>query len=299
PLPGRHDPDAARRRRRQGPGPAALAAQLPRDRDAARALAALTAPLGSRAETAARLPSSGSLPLQLEAAERAAAEGRGAPVAVAVSLEHVDEAAERRPVDEPEPVDPERDAGEPPDAGLATLTVDPLGDADARRQQAAAPAHGPDTVELPHATTVPRDARSKRPLPADGGGARRRAAGRRRLAVRAEVGRLPRRARERRRRARALEPERPAAPPVLPGAAAARRAAAAALGARRRDRDRAGGAARLRRDADAPAPGREPHPQALGRDPGAARRLRPPALGRGGRARAAAGGAARRARARR
>ena len=41
-------------------------------------------------------------------------------------------------------------------------------------------------------------------------------------AVRAEVGRLPRRARERGRRAAALVAERPAAAALLPGAAAAR-----------------------------------------------------------------------------
>src|SRR5437667_12599547 len=73
-----------------------------------------------------------------------------------------------------------------------------------------------------------------RPVPADGGRAGARAAGRGRLAVRAEVGRVSRRARERRRRARVVVAERAPAAAVLPRAAAARRPAAATLGARRR-----------------------------------------------------------------
>ena len=52
----------------------------------------------------------------------------------------------------------------------------------------------------------------------------------------------------------------------------ARRAAAAALGARRRGGDRPRGRARLRRDADAPPPGRVADPAAVRRDPGAVRR---------------------------
>ena len=139
-----------------------------------------------------------------------------------------------------------------------------------------------------HTVTLSVGARAKRSLPADGGPARARASARRRLAVRAEVGRLPRRPRERRRRARALEPQRPAAAPLLPRAGAARRAAAAALRARRRDRDRARRRARLRRDAAAAPSGGEPHPQALGRDARDVRRLRPAALGRRAGARAAA-----------
>ena len=119
-----------------------------------------------------------------------------------------------------------------------------------------------------------------RPVSADGGRARPRAAARRRLGVRAEVGRIPRRARERRRRAAALVAQRPAAAALLPGAPAARRAPAAALRDRRRNRDRYRRSDRLRRDADAPAPGREPHPQALGRDPGAVHRLRRARSGR-------------------
>ena len=75
---------------------------------------------------------------------------------------------------------------------------------------------------------------------------------RRRLAVRAEVGRVPRRARERRRRARALVAEGAPAAPLLPRAAAARRPPPSPLRARRRDRHRAGRRPRLRRDADAP-----------------------------------------------
>src|SRR3954465_3175080 len=50
------------------------------------------------------------------------------------------------------------------------------------------------------------------------------------MAAGAEVGRIPRRARERRRRAGALVAERPAAPALLPGAGTARRAAAAPFG---------------------------------------------------------------------
>src|SRR5215217_717758 len=104
-------------------------------------------------------------------------------------------------------------------------------------------------------TRLPRNARSKRSIPADGGGARAGAARRRRLAVRAEVGRLSGRARERRRRARALVAQGAAAAPLLPGAPPAGRLAPAALRARRRDRDRARRHARLRLDADAAAPG--------------------------------------------
>ena len=87
---------------------------------------------------------------------------------------------------------------------------------------------------------------------------------RRGSAVRAEVGRLPGRARERRRRARAV---------VAQGAPAARyfgaepaQGPASPLRARRRDRDRARRRARLRADADAAAPRRAtstswpPHP---------------------------------------
>ena len=91
----------------------------------------------------------------------------------------------------------------------------------------------------------------------------------RRLAVRAEVGRLPRRPGERRRRARALVAQRTAAAALLPGAASARRSAPAPLRPRRRDRDLARRRAGLRLDADAAPPGRVAHSQAVGRDSGA------------------------------
>ncbi len=83
------------------------------------------------------------------------------------------------------------------------------------------------------------DARPRRPFPAHGGRARLGAPRRRRLAVRAEVGRVPRSAGERRRRARALVAQGAAAAALLPRAARARRAASSPLRARRRDRDRA------------------------------------------------------------
>ncbi len=73
---------------------------------------------------------------------------------------------------------------------------------------------------------VLRHAHSRSPFPADGGRARRRAAGARRLAVRAEVGRVPRRPREHERRAGALEPERPATAALLPRASSGRQQAA-------------------------------------------------------------------------
>ena len=151
--------------------------------------------------------------------------------------------------------------------------------------------HSPE----PRVWTCP-NARPQRPVPADGGGARRRAPVRRRLAVRAEVGRLPRRARERQRRARALVAQRPPAAALLPGAARGRRRAASPLRARRRDRDRARRRARLRRDADAAPSRREPRAQALRRDPGDVRRVRPAALEGQADAREADREAARRAR---
>ena len=113
----------------------------------------------------------------------------------------------------------------------------------------------------------PADLDAADSLPADGGGARPRAARGRRVAVRAEVGRLPGPARERVRRAAPVVAERAAAAPLLPRARAARRAAPAALVPRRRDRDRARRRARLRRDADEAPPRREPRAQALGGDP--------------------------------
>ena len=67
--------------------------------------------------------------------------------------------------------------------------------------------------------SLPARARPERPLPADGGQLVRELPAGDGLAVRAEVGRLPRRARERRRRARALVAERAAAAALLPRAA--------------------------------------------------------------------------------
>src|SRR4029450_9535576 len=104
---------------------------------------------------------------------------------------------------------------------------------------------------------------------------------RERLAVRAEVGRLPRGARERRARARALVAERATAAAVLPRAAPARRPASSPFRSRRRERDRAR-PPRLRLNAEAAAPGRAPRPQAVGGDSRGVRRLRPAALGREG-----------------
>ena len=118
----------------------------------------------------------------------------------------------------------------------------------------------------------------RRTFPADGGGARLRAAGGRRLAVRAQVGRLSRDPRERRRRARALVAEGAAAAALLPGAPPARRPAPAPLRARRRDRDRPGRRPRLRLDADAAPPGREPSQPAGEGDPGRVHRVRRPPL---------------------
>src|SRR5207244_1647517 len=100
---------------------------------------------------------------------------------------------------------------------------------------------------------------------------------------------------EPRRRPSPLEPERAAAPALLPRAREGGRAAPAGLGARRRDRDRPGRQTGVRRAAAPPAPGGEPHPEAVGRDPRGVRRLRPDGVERRARARAAAGEAAARA----
>src|SRR3954452_22892646 len=135
------------------------------------------------------------------------------------------------------------------------------GSAPPARRTFQVPSRAPTTHSLP------QGARPKRPLPAHGGRARLRAADRRRLAVRAEVGRLPRRARERRRRAGAVVAQGAAAAALLPRAATARRPAPAPLRARRRDRDRARRRPRLRLDADAPEPGGEPPQQARRREP--------------------------------
>src|SRR6266542_389093 len=163
-----------------------------------------------------------------------------------------------------------------------------------------------DRASFPTGVTAPRPVTTIRrirkaygcagtqcPLPTHGGAPRRGAARGRRLAVRAQVGRVSRRARERLERALSLESQRPAAAPVLPRALAARRVASAPLGPRRRDRARAERPAGLRRAPAPPPPRREPHPQALGRDPHALRPLRRPALERRSRLEAAAGGAPR------
>ena len=104
----------------------------------------------------------------------------------------------------------------------------------------------------------------------------------RRLAVRAQVGRFPRRAREPRRRASALESQRQAAVALLPGATRARHEAAARVCARRGDRDRARRRSAVRLSPDAPAPRGEQDQPARGRDSGAFRRVRrAPVGGRG------------------
>src|SRR5919204_5318828 len=111
-----------------------------------------------------------------------------------------------------------------------------------------------DGASLPTGVTAPRpvtttlrsirlelslvpDAWPECALPPDGGRARLGAARARRLAVRAEMGRLPRHPRERRRRARALEPKRAATPALLPRASRSGRPPSADVGARRPDRD--------------------------------------------------------------
>ena len=99
--------------------------------------------------------------------------------------------------------------------------------------RAAPPPHPNERAGRAAGRPRPRD-----PVPADGGRARPRAARGRRVAVRAEVGRLPRPARERLRRAAPLVAERAPPPSLLPGARAARRPPAPAIVPRRRDRDR-------------------------------------------------------------
>ena len=103
------------------------------------------------------------------------------------------------------------------------------------------------------------------PLVADAGQGGDRDPERRRMALRAEVGRLPLHRLPRRRHDRAGQPQRAAVHPLLPRAArAAAGVAAPALRRRRRDR-RAGhrrSRARLRRAAAAHPPGRVPRPPA-------------------------------------
>ena len=105
-----------------------------------------------------------------------------------------------------------------------------------------------------------------------------------RLAVRAQVGRLPLPRLPRRRPDRAPVEDRPAAGPLLPGGGRApARAARPPLRARRRDRHPAGRPPVLRRSPPAHPPGREPDRAALAGAPRGAHRLRP-AGGRAGQA---------------
>ena len=111
---------------------------------------------------------------------------------------------------------------------------------------------------------------------ADAGQALGRDPGRRRLAVRAEVGRLPHPRVPRRRRGLPAEPRLEAAGPLLPRArSAAARGAAGARRPRRRDRDRGAGRARLRVAAAAHPPGGVARGAAGARDPGVVRGVGP------------------------
>src|SRR5207244_7024928 len=101
-------------------------------------------------------------PPQLECSDLAAEEPRTAAVAVAVPLEDVDEARQRRPVAELEPAHVERDR-HGTEQRLPLRAVDPLADAVERRQRAGRAPGGPDPVELPHAVTLPSRARPTRP----------------------------------------------------------------------------------------------------------------------------------------
>src|SRR4029450_13133930 len=87
-------------------------------------------------------------------------------------------------------------------------------------------------------------------VPAHGGRDRRGTADGR-VAVRTEVGRVPRRAGEPRRRAAAVVAQRATAAALLPGARGGRREAPAGVRARRRDHRRPEGAARVRPGPDA------------------------------------------------
>ena len=88
------------------------------------------------------------MPDEPEAPVRAAERRRATPVAVAVSLEHVDEEREGRAVAKLEPLDVE---GKPRPASHHRLTagaVDSLAHAGERRQRAGYPLNIPDPVEL-------------------------------------------------------------------------------------------------------------------------------------------------------
>ena len=141
----------------------------------------------------------------------------------------------------------------------------------------------------------------RRPARADRADARqggRLAAERRRLPVRAEVGRLSRhRLSSARRRRRDPEPRPAPARPLLPRAARRPpRPVARRRDRRRRDRRRRRRRPRLRRPAAAPAPGGVAGRQAGGRDAGVLRRLRSARRRRHEPARRDAGSAPRRAR---
>src|SRR5262249_25967718 len=162
----------------------------------------------------------------------AAPRGAGGPSRPARALPGRERADDLRARGEAPDGPPRRAARVPRDRGVPRALA-PV----ARRRVRAA------SSSSPRPSRVPFDAGTKRALPADAGRARRGAAARGRLAVRAEMGRVPRSAGERRRRARALVAERAAAAALLPRARAAWRADAATFGDRRRDRDRTQGAA--------------------------------------------------------
>ena len=149
---------------------------------------------------------------------------------------------------------------------------------------------------VPDAARSPHGAPAATAAQADAGQAGAHDPRGRRLAVRAEVGRLPLRRVPRRRRHRAGQPQRAAVHPLLPRAArSAPRLAPRALRRRRRDRRRRPGGprSRLRRPAAAHPPGRVPRAPPGRRDAGVVRRLRPARPRRRRAARASAVGAPR------
>src|SRR5207253_11147610 len=115
------------------------------------------------------------------------------------ALELVDEQRERAPVVELEPAYVEGHPRKVGELSRAAAAMDALDAPVQWRQRARDALHSPDSVELTHVSRVPRGARTKRSLSPHGGPARQGAARGRRLAVRAEVGRVPRPARARRR----------------------------------------------------------------------------------------------------
>jgi hypothetical protein len=94
--------------------------------------------------------SSVSFSSQCESPELTASKRRAPSEALAVRLELVDEAAERRAVAEAEADDVERRSRQRPARRLAAGAVDALPHADERREQAASALQVPDTVELGH-----------------------------------------------------------------------------------------------------------------------------------------------------